>query len=61
MQIFSRWGDLVFTTNNYEGGWDGKYQNSGTLCPEGVYVWRVTYTDGMGRTNKATGHVTLIK
>jgi len=61
MQIFSRWGDLVFKSNSYEGGWNGISQNSGTICPEGVYVWRVTYTDGMGRTNKATGYVTLIK
>ncbi len=61
MLIFSRFGDLIYSTKDYNKGWDGTYKDTGSLCPEGVYVWRVTYTDGMGRLNKATGHVTLIK
>jgi PKD repeat protein len=47
LQIFNRWGVLIFESNNLNIGWDG-YFGDGNLAPQGVYVWKVTgqYADG---------------
>lgn len=37
-QIYSRWGDPVFNTNDYSEWWDGKKAGN-HLMPTGVYVW----------------------
>ncbi|MCF8298389.1 MAG: gliding motility-associated C-terminal domain-containing protein [Saprospiraceae bacterium] len=47
MQIFNRWGQIVFTSNDVELGWDGK--TGGVECPEGVYYWIINY-EGLGNT-----------
>jgi len=39
MQIFNRWGTMVFETNDYDIGWDGTA--NGSELPGGVYVYRI--------------------
>ncbi|TAE49294.1 MAG: hypothetical protein EAZ89_14355, partial [Bacteroidetes bacterium] len=41
MQIYSRWGMLLYQTSRLSDVWDATY--SGEVVPEGVYVWRVVY------------------
>ncbi|PTX22202.1 gliding motility-associated-like protein [Pontibacter mucosus] len=41
LQIFNRWGKLVFETDDIDYGWDGKYK--GNECAAGVYYWSVNY------------------
>lgn len=53
LEIFNRWGDLIFESNTMEIGWDGK--NS----PDGVYIWRVSYQDETFTTSSEQGSVTL--
>lgn len=48
LRIFNRWGQLVFTSNNWKQGWDGRI--NGALQGTGTYVWMVSYIDT--RTNK---------
>ena len=47
LQIFNRWGVLIFESNDLNKGWDGYFGN-GNLAHQGVYVWKVTgqYADG---------------
>jgi hypothetical protein len=47
LQIFNRWGVLIYTSNDIYKGWDGYFGN-GNLAPQGVYVWKVVgqYADG---------------
>ncbi len=60
MQIFNRWGQVVFETNNTQGrGWDGKL--NGKEQPEGVYVYTVQSTLMNGRAEKYKGNITLIR
>ncbi|MFC2111174.1 gliding motility-associated C-terminal domain-containing protein [Bacteroidota bacterium] len=47
MQIFNRWGQLVFTSDDINLGWDGKINEED--CTEGVYYWIVNY-EGLGNT-----------
>lgn len=42
LQIYNRWGTLVFETRDYQEGWDGRFK--GQDAPAGVYVWKIRYT-----------------
>ncbi len=44
LNIFSRWGKLVYETDEENDCWDGKSQN-GSALPEGVYVYVLTFLD----------------
>lgn len=59
MRIFNRWGELMYTTDDLEKGWDGHFK--GTLMPEGTYVFRTTITDQAGRTFDRSGTILLLK
>ncbi|MBN1187352.1 MAG: immunoglobulin domain-containing protein [Bacteroidales bacterium] len=54
MEIYSRWGILLFESNDVEIGWDGYYK--GKLLEKGVYVWKITGKFDSGRpfTNAGT-------
>ncbi|MDX9904388.1 MAG: PKD domain-containing protein, partial [Bacteroidales bacterium] len=47
LQIFNRWGVLIYESDNLKKGWDGYFGN-GNLAPQGVYVWKASgrYADG---------------
>jgi len=47
LQIFNRWGALIYESYDLQKGWDGYFGN-GNLAPQGVYVWKVhgRYADG---------------
>lgn len=47
LQIFNRWGALIYESHDLDKGWDGYFGN-GNLAPQGVYVWKVNgrYADG---------------
>lgn len=47
LQIFNRWGVLIYESSDLYQGWDG-YSRDGKLAVQGVYVWKVTgrYADG---------------
>lgn len=61
MQIFNRWGEIVFQTNDPLEGWNGQKNNVGNLSPQGVYVYKVQYTGPRGEKEFHEGHVTLIR
>ena len=41
MQIFNRWGETVFESNDATIGWDGSYH--GKLVSDGIYTWRIEF------------------
>jgi len=47
LQIFNRWGVLLYESTDLNKGWDGYFGDS-KLALQGVYVWKVTgkYADG---------------
>lgn len=38
LQIFDKWGNLLYKKLNYAGDWDGK-TNKGIELPDGVYIY----------------------
>ncbi|MBK9421850.1 MAG: gliding motility-associated C-terminal domain-containing protein [Flavobacteriales bacterium] len=59
LEVFNRWGELIFSTDDPEGAWDGTYK--GVPSPIGVYVWQVSMTETNGDSRFARGHVTLLR
>jgi gliding motility-associated-like protein len=58
-RIYNRWGQLVFSANDTERGWDGKI--GGKDQPSATFVWIVKGTDFTGKVVFAKGTVTLIR
>lgn len=59
MQIFNRWGELIFESLDVKQGWDGYYR--GKLCQQDVYVWKAFIKFNNGKTFNKTGDVTLLR
>ena len=41
LEIFNRWGNLVYFKENYKNDWDGTY--NGTVLPIGAYTYIIEY------------------
>ena len=59
LEIYNRWGEKIFTSNDICIGWDGYVD--GVLAPQDVYVWRVSVTYKNGHPDKKYGSVTLLR
>lgn len=59
LEIFNRWGELIFTSNDIKIGWDGYY--SGTLSQPDVYIWKVMAICINSKIINQMGGVTLIR
>ncbi|MGB3184005.1 MAG: PKD domain-containing protein [Cyclobacteriaceae bacterium] len=59
MQIFNRWGELLFETQNKDIGWDGYYK--GRLCAPDVYVYKLSFRYINGEEVNRVGDVTLVR
>jgi gliding motility-associated-like protein len=55
MQIFDRWGNLIFVTTDWDKGWDGTYM--GKEVQSGQYVCKVKYFDNKGFPTDQIGSV----
>lgn len=60
MQIFNRWGEMIFTTNSPTEAWNGRKFNTGELCQSGVYVVQVRLRGPRGEKEEIKGFATLI-
>ena len=59
INIFNRWGDIVFQTNNYDESWDGTFK--GDNLPQAVYTYKITYKTRRGLEKQERGDIVLIK
>ena len=59
MQIFNRWGQLIFETDDINLGWDGRF--NGSLAAEGLYVWIAKGKFASGKEYNMSGQVLIIK
>jgi gliding motility-associated-like protein len=58
-RVFNRYGQMVFETNQWLKGWDGKY--NGQDAPSGAYVWMVKGMDRNKRIIEMSGTVMLVR
>lgn len=58
LQIFNKWGELLFESTDVNRGWDGYYRNQ--MCKQDVYVWKVRARFVDGQRYERAGDVTLL-
>ena len=62
-QIFDRWGNLVYSTNDGRAVWDGRF--NGKFVEQGVYVFIYKYTavdgDDQAYDGEVSGDVTVLR
>ncbi len=58
-RIFNRWGEMIFSTNDMEIGWDGKY--NGRLQKSDTYVYKVRAIGVDGDEVSLEGYLNLVK
>lgn len=58
-RIYNRWGELVYSTNEYLKGWDGRQR--GGQAANGTYVWVVGGLNETGQMVEYKGTVVLIR
>lgn len=62
MNIYTRWGNLVFETDNPDEGWNGQRNNDGEPLPSDVYVYYYTIRlAGQTEAETVQGEVVLIR
>lgn len=59
MLIFNRWGEVIYTLEEFTDSWDGTY--NGDECQDGTYVWKATFTDFTDKEYTLEGHVNLLR
>lgn len=74
MLIYNRWGELVFSTDEYDpdkdcsscgkGSWDGTQGSrvaGDKYMPNGIYYWYATFSDNEGIGHEHQGNIQLIR
>jgi gliding motility-associated-like protein len=61
LRIYSRWGEMVFQTDDPNEGWDGRRRGNKKLLSSGVYTYILQVKDTRGEPYTVEGTVTLVK
>lgn len=59
LEIFNRWGEKVFETEDQKSGWDGRHR--GAPSPIGTYFFQFTAEELTGETIEKKGSITLMR
>ncbi len=59
LQVYNRWGQLVFETEDYKEGWDGTFK--GSACPAGIYNWTLMFEESGKNKIANSGSVMLLR
>jgi gliding motility-associated-like protein len=65
IEIYNRWGTMVYKSGDLEEGWDGSFMNISNDCPDGVYFFLASYMAHIypqpDRLSTLSGTVTLLR
>ena len=60
VQIYNRWGELIFEATDFISSWDGTYK--GMQAPIGTYTYRIGFKEKQSEKRKIIlGHINLIR
>lgn len=59
VQIFNRWGELVYSSNDIRWFWDGTYDAK--PCPDGTYTYKIKFVTKSGIEDTVVGHVNVLR
>lgn len=61
LEIYDRWGHLVFQTTDITKGWDGTFKNNGDkIMKNDSYIYKIQYKDLEGKAYIENGSVSLL-
>ena len=58
LQIFDRWGELIFQSSDFNKGWDGTYKSE--PVPMGSYVYKISAKGNGSRIIEKNGSITVV-
>lgn len=61
MEIYNRWGELIFESHNMEIGWDGSYGSGTERVQDGTYTWVIRFRDLTNTMHEKNGHLSLLR
>ena len=62
MMIFDRFGNMIYATNDYQKGWDGRANQGSEIAQADVYVWKIELKDNLyNKEHHYIGRVNIIK
>jgi gliding motility-associated-like protein len=63
LNIFNRWGEVVFSSNNQGEVWIGNVNNGDYFAIDGVYTWEVSFSSQLDQIlyYESRGKVVLIR
>jgi gliding motility-associated-like protein len=64
IQIFDRWGRLVFKTKDFPFEWNGCYMDSNNACPDGAYFYVIEFSipdEGIPQKQIQSGSVVILR
>jgi gliding motility-associated-like protein len=59
VEIFNRWGEMMFRSEDPNFKWDGTFQ--GKLCPQGYYFYKIHYSSGGYFKGSQKGEIYLVR
>lgn len=59
IDIYNRWGEKVYSSDNVNFRWDGTYK--GKDVPDGTYTYKVSYLARNGTEGKLVGHLNVLR
>ena len=60
IQIYNRWGEIIYESNDYTKGWDGTYNEN--PVQSGTYIWIIQFNSNVNtKKYTKTGHVSLLR
>jgi gliding motility-associated-like protein len=61
LQIFNRWGEKIFETDNPDEPWLGNVNGGDYYVQDGIYVYRCQLEDRLSRPHIFTGHIVKLR
>ncbi len=58
-KVFNRWGQMLYSSTDFESGWDGKF--GGREQASATYIWYAEGTDYKNNKIKKKGYVVLVR
>jgi gliding motility-associated-like protein len=64
LQIFNRWGEVIFESQDPLKGWDGTITtpNGASMSPDGMYTYKINFVEtGFEKEFEVVGSVSLVR
>ena len=60
LEIWNRWGELIWESYDHTDNWDGTY--NGSVCQSGVYLWKIKFgNEDNDGSQLLYGHVNILR